>query len=482
MNALPYDKIYFVGIKGVGMASLAVIAKQAGITVQGSDVEQTFITDSMLSKHAIVIDTGFETKLIDSFAQKSSGKMLVIASAAHGGLENPQVLHANRLGIDTISFGQALGMFQYGTLLGRHDIQGISVAGSHGKTTTSAMLATVLTELDQDPSYLIGTSEVGALGDAGHLGSGKYFIVESDEYHSDLTHDRVPKFHYQHPSAAIITNIDFDHPDVFKSLDDITVAFTEFAANIQLGGVLCLNGDDKNSQKLIHAVDESVRVVTYGEGEKNMYRINNLHQSSDSTKFMVKKDGVVLGEFSLSTIGRHNVINATSVIALLDTIGFESERIAQGLQKFSGSKRRMEIRGKTAHGALVIDDYAHHPTEIAATLTAIKDAYPTKKIICIFQPHTLSRTISLINEFSHAFTHVYTLLLLPIFASAREEAVDEYIQKKLYNQIMQNTPSQYMTSMQNVLEYCTQNSIDDEYVVITMGAGDIYKISEKLIA
>ncbi|HRN96352.1 MAG TPA: Mur ligase family protein, partial [Candidatus Levybacteria bacterium] len=369
---------------------------------------------------------------------------------------------------------------QYGTLLSRQDTTGISVAGSHGKTTTTAMLATTLKHLGEDPSYVIGTSDVGSLGEAGHLGNGKYFVVESDEYFSDLTYDRVPKFHYQHPYAAIITNIDFDHPDVFDTLEDIYRAFQTFAKNIQTDGILVVLGDNPKYQTVSDEVKEA-RVVTYGKKDTNTYQAVDIVNTENGIQYTVMYQGEKVGTISLGVIGEHNAINSLSVVALLHTIGKSFDAISAGLKQFTGSKRRIELKGVTEHGVQVIDDYAHHPTEIRATLSALHLAYPEKKVVCIFQPHTFSRTKHLINDFAGAFEEVHTLILLPIFTSAREGAVEVGEQENLYTQILNNTHGVFIKNEQDVVEYCTKNFSSDEFIIVTMGAGDVYKIGEKLI-
>lgn len=463
------------------MAALAVIAKQAGYEVAGSDVQATYITDAMLSANEIAIDVGFEEDAIMQFIGADRAKSLVIATAAHGGLGNPQVVHAKEKGIESLSFGQALGMFQYGTLLNRQDMIGISVAGSHGKTTTTAMLATVLQQLGEDPSYVVGTSAVDNLGQAGHLGVGQYFVAESDEYFSDLTYDRVPKFYYQHPYAAIITNVDFDHPDVFSDIESIYIAFEKFVENIQPGGILTIPGENPIYKKISTHVQDDVRVVTYGTGEDVIYRAVDIENSSQGVRYTVVHEDKVLGSVVLQVMGEHNALNSLSVVALLHSLGKSFEDIADGLAHFTGTKRRLELKGVTSYGSPVVDDYAHHPTEVQATLKSLESAYPEKKIVCIFQPHTFSRTKQLIVDFSDSFAGVETLILLPIFTSAREGTVDQDEQEKLYARILEKTNGIFIETKQSVLEYCTKNFASDEYVIVTMGAGDVYTIGDKLV-
>lgn len=479
--SLPYKKIYFVGIKGVGMAALAVIAKQAGFKVGGSDVADEFITDRLLKDNAIAIDPGFTTETLQKFIGEERKQTLVIVTAAHDGLNNPQAQYAQNNHVDTLTFGQALGMFQYGTLVSRQDIMGISVAGSHGKTTTTAMLATSLMHMEQDPSYLIGTSDVGSLGDPGHFGTGKYFIVESDEYVSDVQHDPVPKFHYQHPHAAIITNVDFDHPDVFESIDSVYEAFKTFIHNIQQGGILVYSGDDSSMSNVLTEKRDDVQYISYGLSPESEYCAYEMHTTVEGIKYNVRHGETELGEIQLNVIGEHNVKNSLAVVALLHTLGFSFEKIAIGLASFSGTKRRLELRGNGAAGQVIIDDYAHHPAEIQATLTALAQAYPDKKLVCIFQPHTYSRTKALVDEFAQALMVADSVILLPIFTSAREGVMTEAQQNELYDQIVAKTHAKFIESKENVVEYCTQNFSSDEYILVTMGAGDVYKIGDRLL-
>lgn len=470
--------LYFMGIKGVGMAGLAVIAKQAGFIVSGSDVAETFITDEILEAENIAVDSSFDKNFIDSFFDDAKEKGLLIYTAAHHGRENPQVEYALSQGIPVLSYGQAVSLFQSGNLIKRETVA-ISVAGAHGKTTTSAMIAVALQALNQNPSYLIGTSSVKQLGGAGHLGSGKYFVVESDEYVADTKYDRTPKFLYQLPDAAIVTNVDFDHPDVFTDMEAMKDAFGKFAGNIHENGVLVYNGDDVNSALLSLKLKPMVRAVSFGEHNAD-YCLQNFRAMPEGITFHVVNNSNDGGEFFLPVFGHHNALNATAVVALLHELGFEFQEIKEALKKFQGTKRRLELVGKTAGGATIIDDYAHHPKEIEASLSALKQAFPEKTLVCIFQPHTLSRTVSLIEEFENAFKAADTLLLLDIFPSAREGAIDEAKQAELYDRILSKNKGKFISGKQNMVEYCTQNFNTDKYLIVTMGAGDVYKISLEL--
>lgn len=477
-------KIYFVGIKGVGMTSLAVLCKQAGFEIRGSDVSEKFITDVILKREGISIDLGFDAKYLERFFKDSKkDESLVIVTAAHGGLSNEQAVFAKDKRINVLTHGQAIGELMRGEIFGGKDVKGISIAGSHGKTTISAMLAFFLSRLGFDPSYAVGTSEIFGLGPCGHYGSGDLFIAEADEYISDLAFDRTPKLLYQKPQFAIFNNIDFDHPDYYRNVEEIEQTFLKFTDNIKEKGVLILNGDDKHTPHIIKNVNKKISVVCYGEGLQNMFRLTKVVQEGFRTRFSVSFENEDLHEFVLSVPGRHNAMNAVSCIALLRLLGVEIQRIKEVFPKFVGVKRRIEKICVLRDGAIVVDDYAHHPREIKTTLSTIKEIYPDKHIICIFQPHTYSRMEKLLDEFVSSFSLVAKLILLPIYSSAREESSDK---NKKFSQLMvesfiKESPNAiFMREKDDVVEYVKNKFDDEKFVVVTMGAGDVYKISEKL--
>lgn len=477
-------KIYFVGIKGVGMTSLAVICKQAGFEVRGSDVSEEFITDVILKKEGISIDLGFDTKYLELFFKETlTEEALVVVTAAHGGLSNKQAVFAKNKSINVLTHGQAIGEFMNGKILGRKNIKGISIAGSHGKTTISAMLACFLSFLDLDPSYTIGTSEIFGVGPCGHFGSGDLFIAEADEYISDLAFDRTPKLLYQKPQFAIFNNIDFDHPDYYKNVEEVEKTFLRFTKNIKEKGALILNGDDEHANHIIKNLNEKISLVTYGEGVQNMLRLTKVVNEGFGVRFWVSIEDGDLYEFALSVPGRHNAMNAVSCIALLRLLGIDIARIKDVLPKFAGVKRRIEKICALKEGAIVIDDYAHHPSEIVTTLSTIKEVYPDRHIICIFQPHTYSRMEKLLNEFVSSFSIVFKLILLPIYSSAREEDSDKNkkFSELMVARFMKESPNAiFVREKEDVVEYVKDNFESEKFVVVTMGAGDVYKISDKL--
>lgn len=460
--------IHFVGIKGVGMTPLAIIAKEAGMLVTGSDVEEEFITDETLRKTGIFPFKNFSSDHVGNVD-------VVVTTGAHGGFENVEVVKAKELGIPVWTHGQALGEFMKGKILGR-SLNGVSIAGTHGKTTTTSLLATVFKESGLDPSYIVGTSELIPLGLPGHLGKGNMFIAEADEYATEPKYDKSPRFLWQYPQTLVITNIDHDHPDIYPTLNDVKSAFSKLLENVS--GTIIACGDDNNVLDVIK--QSKVPVITYGINSTNDYQLISPTVTDLGTTFRVKTKKLDLGEFTLQILGEHNALNALAVIAVSLEQGISLEYIKKGLVSFKGSKRRLEFKGELENGSLVYDDYAHHPTELKKTLETLRSAYPTGNIIGIFQPHTYSRTKKLFEQFSNSFTAINTIIVVPIYASARE-TIDESISSELLVQEIQsrNINAIFVPEMLNVVEYINQNDKKDT-IFVAMGAGDIYKITESL--
>lgn len=457
--------IHFVGIKGVGMTPLAIIAKEAGIKVSGSDIGDEFITEAALKKVGI-------TPLIEFSKNHVPDVDLVITTGAHGGFNNTEVLGAKRRNIKVITQGEAVGIFMEGDIFKR-TFKGISVTGTHGKTTTTAMIATILKEGGMDPSFVVGTGFVPSLGSCGHYGKGKYFVAEADEYMTEPTFDKTIKHMWQHPEIAVITNIEFDHPDAYKSIDDTRKAFLKFANQLPKNGVLITCGDDPQVKKLLSEFNG--RKITYGFLKDNDFVV-----------------GEVLKDVELSVFGQHNRLNATAAFIVGLEVCLSKEQIKKGLLAFRGSKRRSEYVGRLSSGALLFDDYAHHPTEIQKTLRAFREEFPKFKIVCIFQPHTYSRTKSLFEQFIKSFKDVDIVILTNIYASLREKK-DPTVSAKLLADAIRRSPRRwpngllrgvssviFLPSLSDVVEYINKMNFGKETIIITMGAGDVYKINEKL--
>ena len=465
-------KIHFVGIKGVGMTPLAIIAKEAGFKVTGSDIEEEFITDECLKKAGINVYNGFNQDRVRDCD-------LVITTGAHGGFDNIENVEAKSLGIPIWTQGEAVGKYMDGRIFGKN-LEGISVSGSHGKTTTTAMIATVLKQNNLDPTFLIGTGDIPSLGACGHFGKGKIFVAEADEYATEPKYDKTPKFLWQHPKIGVITNIEFDHPDLYPSIDQVSEAFLAFANNIKENGILVACIDDYETAKLLKKYKK--RVVTYGFSANADFHLDRISIEQEKMFFWVYAKDTLLGEFSLNVTGEHNAQNALCTIVTCLELGLSLENIKKGLSYFKGTKRRFEFIGKTKSGASLYDDYAHHPTEIKKTLTAFKESFPNKKIVCIFQPHTYSRTKNLFEQFISSFGNAETVILTDIYPSLREE-IDQSVSSKLLSDRMSifHKNVVYIPKLADVVKYLDQKSFGNDYILITMGAGDVYTIAKKLI-
>jgi len=479
INWRKIKNIFFVGIKGVGMAPLAVIAKEAGFNIAGSDLAEEFITDELLLTSGIEVFEGFDKKMIQAFFDgKDYDSCLVITTGAHGGYKNPQVLKAKEMGIPFLNHGQAVGAFMSGVPFERQ-LEGITVTGSHGKTTLSAMLAAGLVSLGLDPSYAVGTSKIFPIGASGHFGKGNFFVAEGDEYVGEPVFDRTAKILYQKPKFAILNNVDFDHPDVYKSIEDIKETMLKFINNLGADSTVFINSDDNNLRELLRKIRKDIKIVTFGE-ENADFTIKNINENTGSLTFDAYKKGRHLGCFSLSVPGAHNAKNSLAVIAFLSSINTPVADIISSINSYKGCRRRMELVGRTQNGALIIDDYGHHPLEIKLTIDALKKFY-NKKIICIFQSHTFSRTKKFLGDFSKSFKGVDELILLPIFKSQRDTEKDFMSLGEFVAPFMANLHNvSVKDGINETVSFLKERSLNDEYIILTIGAGEVYKVGYNL--
>ncbi len=451
--------IHFVGIKGVAMTSLAIIAKEMGMRVTGSDTEEKFPTDETLSRFNISPLKGFASHQIRDDTD------LVIYTGAHQGIHNIEVQIAISKKIPVLPHGKALGLFM-------RDKKGISVAGSHGKTTTSAMIAHVLMKSGLDPSFAIGCGNIISLNTPAHAGKGAYFAAEADEYVTDPTSDPTPRFMWQKPEAIVITNIDFDHPDVYSSLSDVEKAFAKFIFAMPKPGIVVGNADDAPARRVLKQAQNPT--ITYGTNPGVDYKLVNVVFGEGKTIFSIKHKAKNLGEFELSIPGTHNALNATSVVAVLNTLKLMPiDEIRRHLLTFTGTKRRFE-KVAEKNGKLLFDDYAHHPVEIAATLAGVKAWFPKKRLVAIFQPHTYSRTKALLREFATCFYKADMVVLTEIYASAREKPIPGVSGALLEAEVCKQHPGViFAATYADVLEYIRIQTREND-LILTMGAGDIY--------
>lgn len=465
-------QIHFVGIKGVGVTPLAIIAKQAGIKVTGSDIAEEFITDQALREVGITPLVGFSP---DHIPDRTD---LVITTGAHGGYDNVEVKEAKRRGIPVMAKGEAVGAYMRGDILGR-EFEGIAVAGSHGKTTTTSMLVTILRQCGVDPSYIVGTGSIGKVALPGHLGKGKHFIAESDEYATEPKYDTRAQFLWLKPSIALLTNIELDHPDIYPSLEAVEKTFETFVEQMPHDGVVVGCGDDPRVYSLLRKTLK--KSISYGFSPKNKYVITRFHASGAQTFFRVESEGMDMGEFRLQVSGEHNALNGLGATIVALELGIPLERIRHALTTYTGAKRRLEYKGQLESGAYVFDDYAHHPTEIQKTLKGLRERYPKEHIICIFQPHTYSRTKALFTDFMRSFSDSDEVLITDIYTSSRE-VPDVTISSKMFVDALarQQKEVQYLPSLGDVVEYVEKRRLRENTVLIFMGAGDIYKAIDSL--
>ncbi|MFA6017503.1 MAG: UDP-N-acetylmuramate--L-alanine ligase [Patescibacteria group bacterium] len=464
--------IFFLGIKGVAMANLGVILKKMGKNVTGCDVQEEFITDKLLRENDISWMIGFDPQKLPKKTD------LIVYSAAHGGTNNPLIIEAIKNNINTISQAKLLG-----ELMDQFENK-IAVCGCHGKTTTSSLLAYALNKLKQKPSYLVGVPFfTGYQG--GDFQGKKYFVVEADEYGVNPPVDKTPKFHLLNPNYIIATNIDFDHPDVYKDIEETKEAFKKLFIGLDSR----LRGNDKTAKKLILCADDKNLIevarslpkdsyLTYGESGKANYQIINCKISEDESSFEIMN----VGKFKISLFGKHNISNATAVIVQLLELGFKPDEIQKALIGFNGAERRFELVYKK-NNIFLFDDYAHHPTEIAATIKAAKNRFSDRRIIVIFQPHTYSRTSNLLKEFGESLSLADISLILPIFASARENPKDFNVSSKdIVVKIKDslNKDCLYSESKEQLINQLGK-ILEEGDVVFTMGAGDVYKLKEEII-
>lgn len=458
--------VFFVGIKGVAMANLAVILKKLGAHVTGSDTNETFITDELLSAHNIPVVHTFEPEAVPADCA------MLVYSAAHGGSENKQVRIVRERSIEVLHQAELIGR------IGEGFEKVIAVCGSHGKTTTSAMLAYALKQLGAPIAWMVGTSGFSGMEAGGYDGH-EYFVLEADEYALDPPRDNRAKFLFFEPSAAIATNIDFDHPDVYADVEATEAVFRQFfdgVAEVE-NGVLFLNADDERLMKITQVLPDDA-FFTYGYAENSTLRIVHESIGPDGTSCELTYKGEPIGSFSFLMFGGSHVRNAAGVILCLLHYGFPADAIRGAITGFTGAKRRFELVHKQDETYL-FDDYAHHPAEIRATIKTARKRFPGRRIVLVFQPHTYSRTQSLEHEFIDAFKQADAVFLAPVFPSAREKTPAH----PLTSEELAKRAGETVHSVSHIsgIGRALTEFIKPGDIIFTMGAGDIYKAKHAII-
>jgi UDP-N-acetylmuramate--alanine ligase len=448
------QQLHFTGIGGIGMSGIAEILLNLGYQITGSDVKLTPITERLSSLGARIHE-GHAAENITGAAA------LVISSAIDEG--NPELQEARRLGIPVIPRGEMLAelmRLKYG----------IAIGGSHGKTTTTSMVATILNHAGMDPTVVVGGRVSTMGGSNARLGQSKFLVVESDE--SDGSFLKLS------PILTVVTNIDREHLDHYtRGIDEIREAFTTFVNKVPFYGAAILCLDDDNVQQILP--DISRRVITYGTGAQTMLTVTQSSCGHMSSEFRLRYQGDDLGQFQIAVPGVHNVLNATAAVAVALELEVNIETIREGLAQFQGVDRRFQTRGEQA-GITVIDDYGHHPTEIRATLAAARECH-YDRVLAVFQPHRYTRTQHLVDDFARAFNDADVVYVLDIYA-ASEKPIEGVSGEKIAERMTAygHRSAIYAATIENAVEMIA-SEVRSGDVVMTLGAGNIWQAGERLL-
>lgn len=445
-------KVHFVGIGGISMSGLAEVLLSNGYTVSGSDRDSSSLTDKLKSLGATIY--------IGHSSENVENADLVVYTAAISDT-NPEIQRAKELSIPLMDRAEFLGSIMKGYE------RGIAISGTHGKTTVTSMVSIMLLHAKLDPTLMIG-GVLDAINGNVKVGKSEYFVTEACEYKRSFL-----KFN---PNVGIILNIDADHLDYYKDIEEIEDTFVDFTSLIPENGLLIGCGDDPRVVSVSNRATCSK--ILYGIDNGDIKACNIEFDEEGLPSFDVYNKGAFIDRFNLSVPGRHNVLNSLSAIALGLFLEIEASVIKEGLTLFHGTHRRFEKKG-FKNGIEVIDDYAHHPAEIKATIEAVKN-YPHKKVYCIFQPHTYTRTITLFDEFSTAFNGLDNLILTDIYA-AREKDTGIVSSKMLSDAVSKNGVNcTYIKDFKDILNHL-KSELKEGDLLVTMGAGDVYKIGENFL-
>lgn len=452
------------------MTALAQCLLDAGKHVRGSDVEEAFVTQHILDKRQIQVDIGFEHEL-------PADTECVIFTAAHQATQNPQVATARSRGIPTLTHAEALAQIFNAK-------QGLAVCGVGGKSTTSAMIAWILATQTPAPSYAVGVGDILGWGKTGQwTPESQYFVAEADEYVTDPTapsrgEPLVPRFSYLSPQVIVCTNIAHDHPDVYPTIEDTRMAYRNFFQKLPAGGTLVWNADNVELQTLTAELGRSdITLVTFGT-QAGQYQLSDLRYSEGHTSANLTADGQTY-QLELPIMGAHNLNNAVAAVAAAAAVGVAVQTSVEALRSFKSTSRRAEFIGEK-HGVLYYDDYAHHPSEVAAIIAAAKSWYPTRRVVIAFQSHTFTRTRTLFDEFVQAFAAADEVAMIDIFPSAREAFDPEMSSDLLCDAIRQAFPSKPAQNFKTIPQLAThlRETLKAGDVCLTVGAGDIYHVHE----
>jgi len=449
LKSLVGKRVHFIGIGGAGMSGLARISLSHGITVSGSDAKDSSVVKALQALGATIATT--------HAASNVDGADLVVYSTAISP-SNAELMRAQELGLSTLIRAAALSILM-------SESKSIAVAGTHGKTTTSSMMAVALQACGADPSFAIGGT-ITASGSNAHRGTGEIFVAEADE--SDGS------FIEYHPYAAIVTNVEHDHVDFFATPEDVAQAFKDFAATINKDGFLTYCADDQGARALAATV-KTCALISYGVDESCDLRLDSIELEAMGSRARAIWRGKVVGFIELQVPGHHNLLNAAAVLATGLNLGFPAPELLTGLSVFRGTGRRFELKG-TVHGVRVIDDYGHHPTEIDVTLKAARRFAGDGRLIVIFQPHRYSRTKAFSAQFAKALDMADRAIVLEVYAASEKPIAG--VTSRLITDAMSH--GEYIPNFIEVTDSVI-DSAQPQDVIITLGAGDVSSLAPIIV-
>ena len=446
------QKIHFVGIGGIGMSGIAEVLINLGYQVSGSDLKESDITRRLASLGG-TIAYGHRTENL--------AEVDVVVTSTAVNRNNPEVLEAHLRKIPVIPRAEMLAELM-------RMKYGVAIAGTHGKTTTTSMVATVLSHGGIDPTVVIG-GRLDSIGSNAKLGQGEFLVAEADE--SDGSFLKLS------PTIAVVTNVDADHLDYYRDLDEIRATFIDFINKVPFYGLVVLCLDDQNLQGMIPEVKK--RLVTYGLTSQADFQASDIEHHADRTGFLVHYRGAALGRLNIRMPGRHNVLNALAAVAVGMELDMPFAAIAEGFQDFGGVQRRFQVKGEVQE-IMVVDDYGHHPAEIKATLAAARSGW-SRRVVAVFQPHRYSRTEALFDDFTTAFYQADHLVVMDIYA-AGEDPRPGVSAENLANGISVHGHKSccYTGTAEATIEHL-QAILQPGDIVITLGAGNVWQVGEELL-
>ena len=440
---------HLVGIGGSGMSGLARLLLDRGDRVSGSDLLPVTLK-------------GAEIRVGHDAANLPAETQIVVYSPAVAA-DNPELVAARERGMEVLSYPQMVGRLMA-------ERSGIAVAGTHGKTTTSGLIAFILSRAGLEPTFLCG-STIPQLGSNAGAGKGKFFVAEACEYYRSFLNLAA--------QCAVITNIEEDHLDYYRDIEDISGAFKEFAGRVGDDGIVIGSLDSPPSAAILR--EYGSRGETFSLTEDADWRARNIRVVDGRWNFEILKYGKPWGEVRLGLSGEHNVSNALAAAAAATWAGVGQELVLLGLAEYEGAERRMEVVGER-NGAIILDDYAHHPTEIQATLRAVKERYPDRRIWCVFQPHLHSRTRQFLKDFARSFADVHLVLLADIYAARNGEKEQRTVSSSTLAKLVDETgkAALYLPSFDELVSFL-KDKLTPDCVIITLGAGDIGEVARRLV-